>query len=113
MKGNFRQELAKLFMIVACGLVLVMGLFVKVSIEVLVIRIFVGGGIFAVIGYLLGIVIDQEQERLLIEEQKKKLKARMKANYKKARNSKTRDEGDFEPLDLDKLTKIVVDSLED
>lgn len=110
-KRKFRIEFAKLFMMITFALVLTICLFSQLSIEVIFFRVAMGTSIFGVIGYLLGLIIDQEQEKSLVKEEKEKLKQKVKENYHKAMNES--EEGDFSPIEIENLSKIVVDSLKD
>ncbi len=112
MLNNFRSELAKILFITSTGLVLLVGFIFRVPLEIILIRVLIGGTIFTSIGFLLGMVLDKEQEKVEITEQKKRLKAQLQDRYKDALAEKTSSEEGFEPLDMENLTKIVVDSLE-
>lgn len=112
MKRKFRIELAKIFSIIAGSLVGVIGLFFNIPIETLLLRILIAGIIFLITGYLLGIYMDKEQEKLEIKSEKEKIKAQLRHNYQNIVEKDQNVESDFEPLDVEKITKIVVDSLE-
>lgn len=110
-KRKFRAELAKLFMMITFALILIICLLSQLSIEVIFFRVVIGTSIFGVAGYLLGLIIDQEQEKFLVQEEKEKLKQKVKENYNQAMNES--EEGDFSPMEIENLSKIVVDSLKD
>lgn len=113
MYTNFRTELAKLFFIVATGVVLVSGLAAHVVISALIFKVIIGGVIFAIVGFLLGQIIDQKKDVQLVELQKQKIKARIKANYDQASKNGDNMGEQFAAMEVDKLTKIIVESMED
>lgn len=112
MIANFKTELAKLLALIAVILVVIGGLAAKLPLQTLFIRLVIGGGIFAGLGFLLGSVIDQQRQMLLIKSEKQKYKAKARANYDKAVNEMAaKNDAGFAPLEVDKLTRIIVDTI--
>ncbi|MCK4257459.1 MAG: hypothetical protein KAX49_00680 [Halanaerobiales bacterium] len=114
MNNLFCKELAKLFFIISGILILVLGFLSKVSLEVIGVRIFIGGGISTILGYLFGMVIDKENEKQLVNAEKEKYKWKMKERYETSKKKmEEQEQGEFVPMEVENLAKIVVDSLKD
>lgn len=124
---NFRTDLAKLLGFIAFVLVLVLGLLSEVSIGVTFFRAVIGALIFAAAGYYMGEVIEKKREIYLMHDEiervkaeKQRLKANVMANVADAANQASASGSgrsvtaeDFTPLNVENLTKIIVDSLEE
>ena len=110
MNSNFKFKLARLLFMISAGLVLIVGLAFQVAIEALLIRTLVGATIFTTISYVLGMIIDKENKKIVMANQKKKLQKKIIEDYEKAK-----EEGDqeFEEMDVDQLTRIVIDSMDE
>lgn len=124
---NFRTALAKFLGVIAFGMVLLLGVLSEVSIGVTFFRSVIGALIFAVLGYYMGEMIDKKREIYLMNDEidrvkaeKQRLKAQVMSNVSEAVNQtgaggtgRGVTEDDFAPLNVESLTRIIVDSLEE
>ncbi len=115
MMNRFCRELAKLFFAVSAIFILVIGLLSQVPLKTVLIRLLFGGGISAILGYLFGMVIDRQNQKQLIEREKQKYKIKMKDRYQESQKKIEKEQslGEFAPMEVEQLAKIVVDSLKD
>lgn len=122
---NFRVALAKLLGSISFLLVFMLGMLAGVSIGVTVLRGIIGALIMAAMGYYMGEVMEKKREIYLmndeierVKEEKQRLKAQIAANVEGAVNQadiggsgKENIKDDFAPLNVENLTRIIVDSL--
>lgn len=114
MLENFRLQFAKIFAIVAISLVIIIGLASKIAFQLILIRAIIGGGLFSLIGYLLGLILDKEQEKAQMKPEQELIKTQLKHPYQNVIGSTAKvSNQDFTPLDTENLAKIVVDSLDE
>lgn len=114
MLENFRVHLAKVLAIIAVSLVIVIGLTSQIALKVILIRTVIGGGLFALIGYLFGLILDKEQEKAGFSQDQKQMITQLKTDYPASSDRKASfSDQDFRPLQAENLAKIVVDSLEE
>ena len=81
MLENFRLQFAKIFAIVAISLVIIIGLASKIAFQLILIRAIIGGGLFSLIGYLLGLILDKEQEKAQMKPEQELIKTQLKHPY--------------------------------
>lgn len=109
---DFRIELARLLSIVAGVMVAGFSLMAHVTLQALFFRVVIGASIFAVIGYLLGNIIEQQREIVRMEQEKERLKSKVKENIEQAVEKKEiNGPEEFTPLDIQNLSKIIVDTM--
>lgn len=110
MQSNFRFQLAKLLFIISAGIVLIIGLSYRVGYQALITRTLIGSAIFTTIGFILGMIIDKEKNKITMQKQKKKLQKQIKQDYEKVKDE---NDEDFEEMDVDQLTRLVIDSMDE
>lgn len=109
---DFRIELARLLSIVAGVLVAGFSLAARVTLQALFFRVAVGVCIFGVIGYLLGNIIEQQREIIRMEQEKERLRTKVKENIEQAVEKKEiNGPEEFTPLDIQNLSKIIVGTM--